>query len=136
MQLSTKYITGVYEETDNILHLWCVSPVNLNRADLLEAFFGETRQWVKSCPVKPCLLTNFNSLEIGVDLTTEYARQVKLLQAMVLGVFRYGLSEDLSGRFTSMAVRMGNMKNSSSSNIYSDEVTARRAIQQFKVQAQ
>lgn len=126
-----RYVAGRYEPQENILHLWSANPIVLKDVETLQQFFAEVTQWIKNCPTSPYLLTDFTGLEIAVELTAQYAEQVKVFRPLVLGIFRFGMTEDLNGRFTTMAVRMGNMKNSAASNIYPDEAAARKAIRQF-----
>jgi hypothetical protein len=124
----TKHIAGRYEADQNILHLWHPNPIILNSAALLEEFFKEVALWIKSCPTRPYLLVNYTNVEISVDLTAEYAQQVKNYHPFVLGAFRYGVSEDLAGRFTAMTIRMGHMRIATTSNLFPDELSARQAI--------
>lgn len=131
----TKYVTGKYDEEENILWLSHPKPITLNTPTVMEEFFREVTYWIQSCPTKPYLLVDYNNLEIAVDITWEYAQQLRNYRPLVLSVYRYGLSTNLSGSFTAMAVRMGNLKSSTSSNIYQDEATARQAIQEARESA-
>lgn len=128
----TRYVVGRYDPEENILHLWHPNPTFLNTPEILKDFFNEVTFWLRSCPTRPYLLVNYANVDITVDLTTEYSRQVKIYHPMVLGVFRYGISASLNGSFTTMTVRMGNMKNSMASNLYPDETSARAAIRKQK----
>lgn len=128
----TKYVVGRYEPEDNILHLWHPNATTLNTPEALKEFFQEVTFWLSTCPNRPYLLVNYANVDIAVDLTMEYSQQVKKYHPMVLEVFRYGISDSLSGSFTTMTVRMGNMKNAFASNLYSSEAAARAAIAQQK----
>ncbi len=131
----TRYVIGRYEAEENILALWHPQPLVLNELNLIEEFFKEVNYWLESCPTKPYLLVNYANVNIAVDMTPEYSRQIKAYRPMVLNVFRYNISDDLQGSFTAMAIRMGNLKTSTSSNIYPDETSARQAIKQARQSA-
>jgi hypothetical protein len=133
--VQTKYVVGIYEAEENILHLSHPKPIMLNTPQVMEDFFREVMYWIRSCPVKPYLLVNYTNVEIAVDITQEYSRQLRNYRPMVLEVYRYGLSHDLTGSFTTMAVRMGNMKSATNSNIYPDEATARQALRKAREEA-
>lgn len=133
--VQTKYVVGSYEAEENILHLTHPRQLVLNTPQIMEEFFREVIYWIKACPVKPYLLVDYTNVDIAVDITQEYTRQLRNYRPMVLEVFRYGLSNDLSGSFTSMAVRMGNLKSATSSNIYPSEEAARQALRKAREKA-
>jgi hypothetical protein len=63
-------------------------------------------------------------------MTEAYARSVGVFKGRVLGVFRYGMSQDALGHFTAVAVRMDNL--AAPSNIFDSEHAARAAIDREK----
>lgn len=130
--MQTKYVFGRYDPQENILQLYHPNPMVLNSTSILTEFFKEVTYWIKSCPTKPYLLVNYTNVDISVEMTNQYAEELKKYRPLVLGVVRYGISDSLSGRFTAMAVRMGNMRTAANSNIYPDEASARAALQQLK----
>ena len=133
--VQTKYVVGSYEAEENILHLTHPRPIVLNTPEVMEDFFREVIYWIRTCPVKPYLLVDYTNVDIAVDITQEYTRQLRNYRPLVLEVFRFGLSNDLNGSFTSMAVRMGNMKSATSSNIYPNEEAARQALRKAREKA-
>ncbi len=131
----TKYVKAYYEPEENIIRMVHPIPINLNSAAIIAEFFREVTYWLQSCPTKPYLLVDYTNLEVAVNMTDEYSAQLRNYRPMVLGVFRYGVSSDLNGSFTTMTIRLGNMRSASSSNIYPDEASARQALLKAKAAA-
>jgi hypothetical protein len=119
----------VYEAEENILHLWYERPVDLRDEASVVAFFDEVEtRWIRACPEKPYLLVNFRNVRIAPAMTSVYARCIQRFVPLVLGTFRYGVGQDLTG----VAVAMGNMGISVHANIHEDEASARVAIRQAR----
>ena len=123
------FVVGEYDAAESVLHIRHPGPVNLDNAERITAFFAEVRGLIESCSEPPYLLVDYANLEISVDMQNEYADQLKLYRRKVRGVFRYGLSEDMAGRLTGVAVRLGNRLDA---NIFEDEATARAALQSVR----
>jgi hypothetical protein len=80
------------------------------------------------CPTKPYLLIDYTNLYIAPNMADAYAKALASFQAMILGTFRFNVAAD----FTGVAVALGNLKLSSSPNIFSDEAAARQAIERAR----
>jgi hypothetical protein len=130
---SDTYTSGVYEEEENILHLWYERPIDLRDEEMITAFFGEVEtRFIRSCPTKPYLLVNFKNVRIAPTMTTAYTRAIQRFLPLVLGTFRYGIERDLTG----VAVAMGNMEVAARANIFPDETSARAAIHRARAARQ
>ena len=83
------------------------------------------RELIEACPQTPYLLVDYTNLEISVEMTDEYTEQLRIYKPKVRGVFRYGLSEDMTGKLTTVAIRLGNKADA---NIFANEADARAAL--------
>lgn len=118
-------IVAKYEPEEGILQFWHPEPTLLSDAAKVAEFFSEVARLIRQCPQPPYMLVDYTNLEIAVDMTQEYATQVKAYRGQVRGVFRYNLNASTEGVLTRVAVLLANK---SDSNIYPDEQAAREAI--------
>jgi hypothetical protein len=127
--MATRHTDGLYESTENILHLWFPRHVALTDEGKVQEFFDEVLvDWIQPCPTRPYLLVNFANLSIGSNMTGAYAKNIQRFQSLVLGTFRYGVPPD----FTGVAVAIGNMQLAAPANIFPDEASARDAIRRAR----
>lgn len=129
---STKVTAGMYEATENILHLWFPQRLELVDEDGVRAFFDEViADWIEPCPRQPYLLVNFGHLHIRPQMAQAYARNIGRFQPMLLGTYRYGVPAS----FTGVAIALGNLQLSAPAHIFADERSAREAIRLEKERA-
>jgi hypothetical protein len=130
--MSTKVTAGVYEESENVLHLWFPRRVELVDEEGVRIFFDEViDDWIKPCPRPPYLLVNFRNLHIRPNLAEAYSRNIERFQTLLLGTFRY----EVPASFTGVTVALGNLRLAARANIFPDERSAREAIRQAKLPA-
>lgn len=124
-----KQVSGRFEDINNILHLWFPSPVLLRDPQSVTAFFDEViEDWVATAPGCFYLLVDYKNLHIAAQVADSYAANIKRFQHRLLGTFRFGIPGD----FTGVAVSLGNMKLQAPANLFSDEASARAAIEQIR----
>jgi len=127
--MSSKLTAGEYSATENVLHLWFPSRVELADEKAVGNFFDEViADWIRPCPQRPYLLVNFGNLHIRPNMADAYAKNIARFRSMVLGTYRYGLPPS----FTGVAVALGNLQLAAPANIFVDEASAREAIRLAK----
>jgi hypothetical protein len=122
-------VRGKYEPGEGILHLSHPEPTTLADPTAVAEFFQKVSRLIRQCPQPPYLLVDYTNLEIAVDMTREYANQVKAYRGQVKGVYRYNLSARTEGVLTKVAVLLANK---SDANIFPDEASARAAIRRAR----
>jgi hypothetical protein len=128
-----KLVAGAYDRAENILHLWFPSPVRLDNDLSVAQFFQEViDDWIAPRPQKAYLLVNFENLHIAAAMASSYADNIRKFQPLLLGTFRYNVREDIVGRFTRMAVTLGNVALAAPSHLFATEADARQAIRRAK----
>jgi hypothetical protein len=131
-----KYSEGVYEAGQNILHLWYPHAIQLADEATIEEFFDESlREWIAPCPTPPYLLVNYANVLMRPDMAESYARNIQRLKGRILGTYRYGIDPDAHGLFTSVAVRLGNLRITEPAHIFESEKAARAAIAEARALA-
>jgi hypothetical protein len=122
-------IRGKYDPQGRILHLMHTQPTLLADPKAVAEFFREVSRLIRKCPKRPYLLVDYTNLDIAVEMTREYANQVKAYRRQVEGVYRYNLSASTEGVLTKVAVLLANK---SDANIFPDEASARAAIRRAR----
>jgi hypothetical protein len=125
MVIRVGVIRAKYEPEEGILHLSHPEHTTLADPKAVAAFFRQVARLIRRCPQPPYLLVDYANLDIAVDMTREYANQVRAYRGTVKGVYRYNLSSGTAGVLTKVAVLLANK---SDANIYGDEASARAGI--------
>jgi hypothetical protein len=123
---------GRFEREEKILHIWFPEPLLLSTKAQVDQFFTDAqREWIEPTPGRYYLLVNYTNLTIDPAVTEAYVAAIKKFQHKLIATFRYRIADNL----TAAAVRIGNMRLSQSSSIYSSEAEAREGIRLAKLKA-